>query len=427
MGEVMATQQRRGPRRVAGAIVAGVLGVTAGGMLFGTPAGAATYVNAGFSVQAWGSDVAAVGNTVRSGPTSYSGIGCTSRLGLVNTNTSAAIDVPGIAIIGAVNTNVETYGTATSVSDRGRSNIASTNLLGGLIQASAVTSTSIATATATSVTARSTSTLLNARVAGVPIAASVAPNTTINLSFGRVVLNQQIVKISGSTARSVGVAIHVYLTSAAYGLGAGSQIYVGYTTAQVNANVTNVFGGEGFGTQAYVGSTVKSGPTARVYVPCFGGTSHSTVAADNTIPGVLDTGVINTTATSLKTDTTADAKVTVNVASTSLLAGAVSATGINAVAHVRGTVGQAGYQRDTTGSGLLSLSILGVPVTNLNPPPNTQLPVLGIGTLTLNKTTIGGNSIHVTMIELKITQAGLAEPVGTLIDVADAQASVSAH
>src|SRR5256886_10646238 len=151
------------------------------------------------------------------------------------------------------------------------------------------------------------------------------------------------------------------------------------------------FVADAYGTQAKLGSVVVAGKTAvSTLGPC--GTVEPPVHNENTVVStdaapLFTTGVINTTAdgTTLS-DGTLQAMATADVHDASLLStqlgGVITADEVEAVSTT--THDNNGFHTSAEGSTFVNLVVAGVPIT-VNPPPNTEINLLGFGRVVLNE------------------------------------------
>src|SRR3954451_1053952 len=182
------------------------------------PATAAT-PSLGVSALAYGT-YAVVGGVVRSGPTAYVHIGCTTTFGRSVNGSTAAVNVPAMGAVGATRTGVSTALGAAGHSSRASSTTAGVNLLGGLVRADSVTSTSAAArSVAGALTGSNTSQLAGLKVGGralnaTPPANSAVPlTTTSGAALATVYLNQQAKAVVGNELQVTTVALRVVVTA----------------------------------------------------------------------------------------------------------------------------------------------------------------------------------------------------------------------
>jgi len=187
---------------------------------------------------------------------------------------------------------------------------------------------------------------------------------------------------------------------------------------------TVLYQASAYGTSAFVGNTIIVGQTgvAALQEPCGTNNDNETVdgsgVALNLYP-IVTGGAVTTTASSSPTMSAQATASTVNV---SLLAGLITAQGLNAVSTT--TLTSSGFQVSAAGSTFTNLLIAGIPYNN--PAPNTNINLIGLGYVVLNEQTSTINSkqgkMVVNMIDIHITVAGnlLGLDVGTEIIVSSA-------
>jgi hypothetical protein len=188
-----------------------------------------------------------------------------------------------------------------------------------------------------------------------------------------------------------------------------------------------IYTGNAFGTYAAVGTTVVAGRSAFITFGCTttAGQHFSNTIAAVHVPGVLDTGVINSTGDTIATTGSVASTTSADVHGVSLLGGVITATEVAAVSTTSHDSG--GFHFDATGSGLLNLAINGIPVT-IAPPPNTTIPLPGIGSVVLNEQIqhagASSASFTVNMIHVTITATLPGIAPGTQVVVAHAQSDL---
>lgn len=185
------------------------------------------------------------------------------------------------------------------------------------------------------------------------------------------------------------------------------------------------FGASAYGTNVFVGSTVVSGKSAFVSLGCTANTniSRSNTVASVSVPNTITTGAVNTTAGTVPTAANSSA----DVVSANLLVGLITADEIKAASSTSQDL--AGLHVSAAGSQFTNLVVAGIPYSN-TPAPNTVVPLLGFGSVTLNEqiSSITSTSARLTvnMIHVHITVANvLGIKVGTEIIVSDAQSSIT--
>lgn len=388
-----------------------------------TAASAATAKPA-FQSGAYGSYVT-VGSAVVSGRTADINIACTQTTGITRTNAVASANLGAAGTLGVINTRASTAALVTGYRAGSRSVVETASLLGGAITADTIDSTAYANNLGGTLTSYGKATLTNLKVLGVSVGANPAPNTKIILpGTGYVILNAQVETKTATRVQHYSYGIRVSITQAGnpYGLAVGTELYIAKAAGVLTTPLAGLLGGNAYGSQVTVGTTLYSGPTSNVSVPCDGGYKTNTTAAVS-LPGVATLGAVNTLGAGFSSASTLSARTRAEVASANLLAGKVTATVI--VAATRAVRRYTGVATTEDTSSLGSLKVLGVTVA-VTGQPNQLVTVPGIGTLTVHKRTQTSSRIDVVMLELRITQSGQALPIGTVIRIARSSSSVSA-
>lgn len=189
--------------------------------------------------------------------------------------------------------------------------------------------------------------------------------------------------------------------------------------------------GNAFGTYVNVAGLVQSGQTSPVGVggcstqPPPGFTKTNTTAAVS-IPGVLQTGAIDTSVATGPAGGPASTKTTATISNVRALGGLVNAGAVNAVSTT--SFDSTGYHPSAAGSGFVGLAIGGVPVL-IAPAPNTTIALPGVGKVVLNeqitRQTSTGATMTVNMIDITLSTAQAGLPAGTKIVVGHASSSLS--
>jgi hypothetical protein len=182
--------------------------------------------------------------------------------------------------------------------------------------------------------------------------------------------------------------------------------------------------GHAFGTSVNVAGTVLSGPSAAVNMGCTTSASefHENDVAGVDLAGMVVVGAVtDTTSSSFHTATS-----TSDIGSVDLAAGTVHADAVTSSAAVQF---KGGGFTETGDSNILNLVVNGTPVA-ANQPPNTQIAIPELGTLTINEQVSQSDSTTASMtvraLHLRVTApsnpAGLA--VGTNIIIASSRAGL---
>ncbi len=441
MGSGDSLEGVRGPsprlRRLGTATAVAAALLTAGILpAAGASAGAVTASHSGppvvaYQGHAFGTAVNVASGTLESGDTANIVTGCTETPAPTRTNSTVGVSVPGVLSAGAVTTSLTANRTGTTKSEVATADVATVSLLGGMVSAQAVTASSTSSLTGDTFSTSGSSDLVGLSVDGMSEPASVPANTTIPLpGVGSVILNQQDGSTSSDSAALVVTAIDIkVLTSNSFGLPVGAQVIVARGNSALVGAVSAVVGGDAYGTSADVaGGTVISGPTAFQPLACLGtdGTVDTNTTAGVTIPDVLSTGTVTSSAEGdvVAHNSTANTSDTVENLSLipSALSSLVTVDAVTAEAHASKVGGAIALSE--TGSTFVGLSVTGFPSIANPVPENTTIPIPGVGTLYLNRVIQTTNGIDVRMNELDVTGSGLPVPAGTDLIVANAQARV---
>lgn len=406
---------------------AAIAGVVA--PLSASPATAATS-STGVSAYAYGSYVV-VGGLVRSGPTALASIGCTTVFGRTVTGSTAAVTVPAAASVGATRTSASTAQGAAGYSSRASATTGAVNVLGGLVRADAVTSTSTAArSTAGALTGGNQSQLVGLKVGGQALNAVPAPNSSISLktstgaALATVYLNQQSKSVVGNDLRVSTVALRVVITGQnSLGLPIGSNIAVGVSSTSLSRPVLGLVGGTGYSTSATLANgVVSTSRTALAYPPCTGGATKATLATAG-VPGVVSTGTTTTETLSKVTATSRSSYVKNTIAGPRVLSGLISADAVIAETSVsQATPGATPVATDS--SRFVGLRIAGLPAISSSVKPNTVLTVPGLGRVTLHKVVRTAKSVDVVMVEVVTDRVLGSLPTGSVIRIGASATSV---
>jgi hypothetical protein len=396
-------------------------------LTFGISTASASTQEFSFHGSAWGTSVR-VGNVLKSGPSAFVPLSCTTAVGVTHTNTIAKVRVPNVLSSGTVNTKAASKATKTGVASTSSATTQHVNLLGGAVTATAIKSvstTSHNTSTGKFKTSAAGTHFLNLVVGGKPISGTPPANTKIPLQgIGYVVLNQQTSHIGSNSARMTVIGIHVVVTKTSQQAKSGTQIEVSVANSSLNGPIKGALTGLAFGTSANVGNTVIAGKSFPKYMPCLGtgGKTRDNTGGGVNLPGVLKSGTIRDTANGTVSSTEVFGRMTSTIQAVNLLSGVVRAKVIKADVSANGNPPTL---RDR--SSFIGLQVAGHPGIPANPPANTQVPLPGIGTLWFHKRVKTKQGIRVIMIQLVINNASnpFGLPQGATVDVGFARVGVS--
>lgn len=421
-----------GTRRAAraGAVAVLASAVASAAVLAATPAQAAV-TNQNLVGTAAGTTIVALGGIVESGPTAASGLN-TPETGKTASNSIATVNLPGIATTGVISTSVATTAITGGKRIVSTARVDGLNLLGGLVKATAVESTSAVSVVNGIATPASAAKFVDLAVGDATIPLNPGKNFTVNVpGIAKVVINKAVAtQFSDNAAREVGAGIEITLLSALGSYGAGTVIDVAPTAAAAvlpSASLGAPVGGRGYATQVVAvingTPTVTSGPTALATMP-QGGTAGQNLT-NNTV-GVhvgtlLNSGTVSSTVNGSRTVDASRSTVSSGVQSLNLLGGLIKADAVSSKAQASvvtgGTVARGGQ------SNLVNLVIAGKAIP-LNVAANTKISVLGLVTVTINEQVRTATGITVRALDVKVIGAGLGLPIGSRIEVATANAWV---
>lgn len=120
---------------------------------------------------------------------------------------------------------------------QGQSDVASANLLSGLITADAIETIAAVQLNGSGGQRSGTMTLVNATIAGMSIANNPAPNTRVNIAnLGYVIVNEQSGHANGSSASQTVNGMHLFVTTAnSYNLPIGATVIIAHAHADTTA------------------------------------------------------------------------------------------------------------------------------------------------------------------------------------------------
>lgn len=389
------------------------------------PASALASTHTAFGGSAYGSTVA-VGSLATSGTTSYTTL-CTTRTGEVARNNTAAVDRPGVAHIGAATTTVSSVKGTSSVSSVSTSRTGATSLLGGLVRASALTSSAKVTRTSTSTYHRTGSAVFTGlRVAGVAVKAKPGANDTITIPhIATVRLNGQYAATTAGSHTLTVTALRVTLLKGnPLDLPVGT-IVVGVAAADLHAPTHRLPAGIAFGTRVDAGGVVTSGATAAVGLPCGGSSTARTnhVGAVD-VPAAVHAGAVTTSVKSSDSATKTVSATSATIAGVRLLGGVVTVDAVTVAATTTRT--SSAVTRSSAGTSIVGLNINGVPQT-VGSAENSTVHIAGVGTLVLHGTVRTSSGLQVYGLQLNLDTAVGGLTRGTILTVAAARSSVASR
>jgi hypothetical protein len=387
-----------------------------------------TYEGSAYGTSAFVGSTILIGQTA---PVTLGGVCGTPQQPVMVMGNSAGVNMPPLVSGGATNTNASSsLDTAQAVADT-----ATISLLAGLISAQeikAVTTTTIDSSGVLHVSSAGT-TVNNLVVAGHVYNGSIPANTRVTLPLlGYVVLNEQTSSVGTSSASLAINMVHVHVTGFnLLGIQVGTEIIVSSATSGIiNVFAPAIITGGSFATQV-TGDPFTSAATAPESLPCLGtgGMILTNSLTSLTLTGILTSGTVTDTVESSLSGVASSGITTSTVQNLNLLSGLVSANVIRAQTN---TFINNSTHYLISGSGqFTSLSVAGHPEINDHVPPNTQVPIAGLGTLYLYRILNNfpaPHSVEVRMVELVVTQTNLyGLPIGLDVIVGDANQQLVAY
>ena len=365
--------------------------------------------------------------SVRSGPTAYSSIACTTQPGLTSTNRTASVSTKALSA-GVTTTSARTTGSSTSRTAEGTTSVAGLNLLSGLVSASAITTRTTSTVTsAGAASGANTTSLVGLKINGKGINATVPANTTIpltldGLSLGKVVLNEQYKVVVDGLVRNTTRALSVTIQAPnRLGIPIGTQIVVGQSAAYLGSMAKGYTVGQGYGLKANaLDGAVKAGPVSYLPVPCVTGGGRANVVSTG-LPLLASLGAVDTT-TSSTTGSTVKSSVTSTVAGASVL-NLITLTAIKAqTSTTRPTRTSPVTLSDT--SQFVGLKVAGLPAINDSVKPNTTVRIPGLGSVTFHRVAKTSNGIRVTMVYIVLDRILGTLPTGSVVEIGVSETGV---
>ena len=276
----------------------------------------------------------------------------------------------------------------------------------------------------------------NLQIAGRDIGRTVEPNTVVPLpGIGHVTLRRERELGDGAERGSIELdmlVIHVTQRNS-FDLDVGSLIVVGHASSGFNRNPSEAaLAGAAWGTESSNnvenGTRNQIGKAAFIALGCqgSGGEIKRNFAARVKAGDILSVGNSETTAFGGPTEAGNGiaARATASTNGVTLLNGLITAGNIRVVAQevIRGVSGQRNMSADAS---FAALRVLGTPVPD-PVPPNTRIPIPGVGFLVLNEQEFPPDSRNTTVngLRLVVTRGNQFDlPVGSNIIVTHAEAS----
>jgi hypothetical protein len=366
------------------------------------------------------------------GRSAFVSCACQGTNGKAVTAEVSNISAGQVFTAGDTQSSVLTQKTAKRAQVQNSTTVSGLNALNGLITAGTITAAAEIDVTSSSMTPSSSASVIdNLSIGGQSIPADTPPNTIVPLpGIGTVTVNKVTTK--GSFHKSGTLTVEMLVidvkTKNNMGLAVGSEIVVAHAAAGFDRNVPqDVFGGEAYAAQGNdaLGNTLENeiGKSALISLPCqgTGGMTKTNSINSQTVAGVVTLQDGSTTAFGGPEGGADVARTTAQTGTVNLLGGLITVGAIQAVAQ--DSISDGVETTSTDGSGFTGLMVAGVQVP-LNTPPNTSLPLPGIGTVIVDEQIVKKNgNVTVNGLHITVTTANpLGLPVGSEIILAHATA-----
>ena len=392
------------------------------------PSGSAATVYTYFG-EAGGTQIRALGTLIRSDLTAQSRI-IGNKIPASNSNTTASVNVPALARVGAISTEVASSRAGTVDSIKSSAEIANVSLLNGVIRAQALTTHATATHEGDVLNGFGDTQVLGLKVGSIKVPVDVAPNTTIKVgNLASVVINEQKTTRVGDKIIQEGSALKVTLLRDRGKAPLGSVITVNPVRSAWGPSIPPksppIFG-NAFGTlaKAHVGDIqAVHGPTAYVQTPPFGNNGIPIVnsTARVRVPGVVTAGAVESISQSTSVPITADVANSNEIARVNLLGGVVKANAIKVIAHAN--LDAAGVVTVDGSMEPLTLTIGGNDIP-IDVAPNTKIEIPNVVSITVNEQVKTARSIAVTGLHLTLLSPHGELGIGADVRVAEAVAGI---
>jgi hypothetical protein len=370
----------------------------------------------GYQAEAYGTALigSAEGNVLSSGRTALAQIGCTSVAGVSSSNTAAAGQF-AVGSVGAITDTASTSQSGRTKAADASSTIASVDL-DGMVKASGLSVTSESSDTSGTYATTGDATFTDLTIEGVSFPEAPAANTSVPVpGLGTLVLNEQKVAKTASGGVSLVVrAIDLEISASnTVGLPAGLHVVVGEARTGLTGPAIAILGGRAYASRSSTASMITTGASAVALLGCDGtaGKIETNSTVGISVPGLATSGTATSTAEGTVNGTSASGTTTDTIQGLDLLNGLVTATAVQSSVTVTKTKGH--HDVLTDGSAFTGLKVAGDPAITDAVPPNTVVPIPGVGTLYLHRVTQTSTSITVHMVELVLSVPVNGTPIGT--------------
>jgi hypothetical protein len=203
-----------------------------------------------------------------------------------------------------------------------------------------------------------------------------------------------------------------------FGLSTGMFLLGSMTAA---AQAANSVSGEAFGVSVNVG-VVAVPKTPDVVLPPDGGMVENEVLGVS-VPGTVRSDTLRVMTSGAIGASTASAQSSATVEAVDIVGGLVTAKLV--VAMASSTANGTTATSNAEGSTLVGLTVNGLPLGDVSPPPNTRIDIPGVGTVFLNEQIPGGDGVHTTALTVNMIHVVLTGAVAGDIIVASAHSDVN--
>jgi hypothetical protein len=203
-----------------------------------------------------------------------------------------------------------------------------------------------------------------------------------------------------------------------FGLSTGMFLLGSMTAA---AQAANSVSGEAFGVSVNVG-VVAVPKTPDVVLPPDGGMVENEVLGVS-VPGTVVSDTLRVMTSGAIGSSTASAQSSATVEAVNIVGGLVTAKLV--VAMASSTANGTTATSNAEGSTLVGLTVNGLPLGDVSPPPNTRIDIPGVGTVFLNEQIPGGDGVHTTALTVNMIHVVLTGAVAGDIIVASAHSDVN--
>lgn len=420
-------------RRLVSVLSVAALTASAGFAALVSPAAAADPQKYTYMGSSAGTKITALGTMISSGPTASSNLADSvvpNQAGI----SVAKVDVGNLVNVGAITSGQQAVASGDGVKITSGVKIAGISLLGGLIKADAIESTSFASASSAGLDGGTSTTFLRLTINGKAYPLNIPANTKIEIpGLAKIVINETRVdkSVPGKTIRTMGTALHVTLLKATADAPAGAEIQLNPTQALIvptGKDVASAVGGFSYatfiGVQAGDQVKVLAQPTGIVMLPSNGTngqeTKVETVAVN--IPQVAELSAITTRANAKTIVGYSDVTTGAKLADINLLSGLIRAEAVETISHVRKSEADNVAEAQTN---FVGLTIAGKKIP-IDVKPNTQIYILGVAQVYVNQQLTKPNYSAVVGLRVTLSTKKFGLPVGADIQVAVASSYVIA-